>query len=120
MPSVFASVRRSSFRCCSTFIAIVSLLLALKIRSFAGYGYDHERRQWVTLSPDKVRPRSTPLVRLLLTSLLLSRPVARAVVRCERTTAEISSGKAYLLLADSSDLPWQRPNDNGASPSLAG
>ena len=40
----------------------------------------------------------------LLTSPPPSRPVARAVVQCVRTTAEIS-GKACLLLADPSDLP---------------
>lgn len=51
--------------------------------------------------------RRVRLLRPLLTSLLLSRPVARAVVRCERTTTEISSGKACLLLADPSDLPPQ-------------
>jgi hypothetical protein len=37
-----------------------------------------------------------------------------------RTRAEISSGKACLLLADPSDLPYSVPNDNRASPSLAG
>ena len=41
----------------------------------------------------------------LLTSPPLSRPVARAVVQCVRTTTEISSDKACLLLADPSDLP---------------
>ena len=41
----------------------------------------------------------------LLTSPLLSRQIAPAVVRCERTRTEISSGKACLLLADPPNLP---------------
>ena len=36
------------------------------------------------------------------------------------TKEEISSGEACLLLADSSDLPHSVPNDDRASPSLAG
>jgi hypothetical protein len=56
----------------------------------------------------------------LLTSRLLSRAITRLVVRYGRTRAEISSGKAWLLLVDPSDLPRSVPNDNRASPSLAG
>jgi hypothetical protein len=56
----------------------------------------------------------------LLTFLRLSRRIAAAVVRCERTDAEISSGKACLLLVDPSDLPHSVRNVNWASPSLAG
>ena len=84
--------------CCSAFIEIFHLLLALKDSAL----------------------RPVRLLWLRLTSPLLSRAIARAVVRCVRTRAEISSGKACLLLADPSDLPYSVPNDNRASPSLAG
>ena len=62
-------------------------------------------------------------VRLLwprLTSRLLSRRIAPAVVRCVRTRAEISSGKTGLLLSDPVDLPPSVPDDYRAYPSLAG
>ena len=49
--------------------------------------------------------RLVRLLWLLLTSPPLSRGIAAPVVRCERTKTEISSGKACLLLVDSSDLP---------------
>ena len=68
---------------------------------------------------DKTDPSSSLLVRPLLTSPSLSRCITAAVVRCEWTEEEISSGKACLLLADPSDLPHRVPNDNRASPSLA-
>ena len=84
--------------CCSAFIELFHLLLALKDSAL----------------------RPVRLLWLRLTSPLLSRAIARAVVRCVRTRAEISSGKACLLLADPSDLPYSVPNDNRASPSLAG
>jgi hypothetical protein len=84
--------------CCSAFIELFHLLLALKDSAL----------------------RPVRLLWLRLTSPLLSRAIARAVVRCIRTRAEISSGKACLLLADPSDLPYSVPNDNRASPSLAG
>jgi len=64
--------------------------------------------------------RPSWLLWLLLTSPPLSRGIAGAVVRCERTKTEISSGKACLLLADPPDLPRSIPNDHRASPSLAG
>ena len=46
--------------------------------------------------------------------------IAVAVVWWDQTQAETSSGKTRLLLADSADLPHNGPNDNWASPSLAG
>src|ERR1700730_15518300 len=49
--------------------------------------------------------RPVGLLWRLLTSLLLSPGITAAVVRCERTRAEISRGKTCLLLPNASDLP---------------
>ena len=92
--------RRGGLRlfCCSAFIELVRLLLALE--------------------DSALRPAG--LLRPLLTSRLLSRTIARVVVRSCWTRAETSSGKTDLLHADPSDLPHNLPNDYWASPSLAG
>jgi hypothetical protein len=76
----------------------------------------------VTVSPGEAADQRAAqrTLRPLLTPLPLSRRIAAAVVRGERTRAEISSGKACLLLVDPSDLPHSVRNDNWASPSLAG
>jgi hypothetical protein len=88
----------------------------------------HYPRFWIQRSSSERRRDFNPpeqraaqrTLRPLLTSRLLSRWIAPAVVRCVRTRAEISSGNTCLLLPRPPDLPCWPLSDDWASPSLAG